>query len=177
MFFSLCKFIKKKDELYENSDSYFNKQDRLCFDFYDEVFEQLLELIKKRKKWNGEQKGKPDKKVVMTLGEFIKNFSHNSEIYIENKNRFQMGYKYTSDGLERIAPVMDWELKFTDIADVNVIKIANVIRPGANQGITIVIDTDKEVFNYLPEKATRYNCPLWLYNKLHKCNIEGSISN
>ena len=55
----------------------------------------------------------------MKLKDFIEQFSHNNEIYIENKERKQMYYISSKDKTtEKTGAIMDWELKFTDIADV-----------------------------------------------------------
>lgn len=113
----------------------------------------------------------------MKLEDFIKQFSHNNPIYIENKERVQMYYKSIENGSEQTGSIMDWELKFTNIAQCEVIKLANVFRRGKPQGFTIVIDTDKDEFEYIPELITRDNAPLGLYNDAHKTNIQGCIMN
>jgi hypothetical protein len=74
---------------------------------------------------------------------------------------------------EETGVIMDWELKFTDIADCEVVKISNVLRPGKDQGITIVIDTEGDTFRFIPELITMDNAPLWLYNAAHGTNIRG----
>ena len=110
----------------------------------------------------------------MKLKDFIEQFSHNNEMYIENKERKQMYYISLEDKTtEKTGAIMDWELKFTDIADREVVKISNVLRPGKEQGITIVIDTEDDTFRFIPELITIYNAPLWLYNAAHGTNVCG----
>ena len=110
----------------------------------------------------------------MKLKNFIEQFSHNNEMYIENKERKQMYYISPEDKTtEKTGAIMDWELKFTDIADREVIKISNVLRPGKEQGITIVIDTEDDTFRFIPELITIDNAPLWLYNAAHGTNVRG----
>ena len=112
--------------------------------------------------------------MTMKLKDFIEQFSHNNEIYIENKERKQMYYISPKDKTtEETGVIMDWELKFTDIADCEVVKISNVLRPGKDQGITIVIDTEGDTFRFIPELITMDNAPLWLYNAAHGTNICG----
>ena len=110
----------------------------------------------------------------MKLKDFIEQFSHNNEMYIENKERKQMYYISPEDKTtEKTGAIMDWELQFTDITDREVIKISNVLRPGKDQGITIVIDTEDDTFRFIPELITIYNAPLWLYNAAHGTNVRG----
>ena len=110
----------------------------------------------------------------MKLKDFIEQFSHNNEMYIENKERKQMYYISPEDKTtEKTGAIMDWELKFTDIADREVVEISNVLRPGKEQGITIVIDTEGDTFRFVPELITIDNAPLWLYNAAHGTNVRG----
>ena len=111
----------------------------------------------------------------MKLKDFIEQFSHNNEMYIENKERKQMYYISPKDKTtEKTGAIMDWELKFTDIADCEVVEISNVLRPGKVQGgITIVIDTEGDTFRFIPELITIYNAPRWLYNAAHGTNVRG----
>ena len=74
---------------------------------------------------------------------------------------------------EKTGAIMDWELKFTDIADREVVEISNVLRPEKEQGITIVIDTEDDTFRFIPELITIDNAPLWLYNAAHGTNVCG----
>ena len=106
----------------------------------------------------------------MKLKDFIEQFSHSNEIYIENKERKQMYYSYPKDKTaEETGTIMDWELKFTDIADREVVEIF----PGNEQSITIVIDTEDDTFRFIPELITIDNAPLWLYNAAHGTNVHG----
>ena len=108
----------------------------------------------------------------MKLKDFIEQFSHNNEMYIENKERKQMYYISLKDKTTEVTgTIMDWKLKFTDIANCEVIKISNVLRPGKEQGITIVIDTECDTFRFIPELITIDNAPLWLYNAAHGTNF------
>ena len=110
----------------------------------------------------------------MKLKDFIEQFSHNNEMYIENNERKQMCYISPKDKTTEVTgTIMDWELKFTDIANCEVIKISNVLRPGKEQGITIVIDTECDTFRFIPELITIDNAPLWLYNAAHETNVCG----
>ena len=110
----------------------------------------------------------------MKLKDFIEQFSHNNEIYIENKERKQMYYISLKDKTTEVTgTIMDWELKFTDIANCEVIKISNVLRLGKEQGITIVIDTECDTFRFIPELITIDNAPLWLYNAAHGTDVCG----
>ena len=109
-------------------------------------------------------------KMKMKLKDFIEQFSHSNEIYIENKERKQMYYSYPKDKTaEETGTIMDWELKFTDIADREVVEIF----PGNEQSITIVIDTEDDTFRFIPELITIDNAPLWLYNAAHGANVRG----
>ena len=106
----------------------------------------------------------------MKLKDFIEQFSHNNEMYIENKERKQMYYISPEDKTtEETGTIMDWELKFTDIADCEVVKIF----PRNEQSITIVIDTEGDTFRFIPELITIDNAPLWLYNAAHGTNVRG----
>ena len=58
-------------------------------------------------------------------------------------------------------------------ADCEVVEISNVLRPGKDQGITIVIDTEDDTFRFIPELITIDNAPLWLYNAAHGTNVRG----
>lgn len=113
----------------------------------------------------------------MKLQDFIEAFSHNNEVNIENKDNYCMQYRYLpEDNLKD--ELMDWELRYTDIRDCEVICIKNVIRLDAKShmrtpAITIKIDTDKKEFEFLKSLVTRDNAPLWLYNKMHRTNIVG----
>lgn len=110
----------------------------------------------------------------MKLKDFIEQFSHNNEIYIENNERKQMYYISPEDKTTEVTgTIMDWELEFTDIADREVVKISNVLRSGKEQGITIVIDTEGDTFRFIPELITIDNAPLWLYNAAHGTNVRG----
>lgn len=111
----------------------------------------------------------------MTIQEFIKQFSHNNEVVIENKDCYAMDLssKQREDGKPTLV-VMDWEIEYTDISDCEIICISNVYRqPEIQQVITLRIDTDRKSYAYVPEKVKIDNCPLWLYNKVHKTNIHG----
>lgn len=52
-----------------------------------------------------------------------------------------------------------------------VINISNVIHPKGEQGITIVIDTDKKEFNFLPDTVNVDNSPVWLYENVHNAKL------
>ena len=106
----------------------------------------------------------------MKLRDFIETFSHNNEIWVENKNRMVIQWRYNPTQRYMWEKIMDWELKFTDIADCEVIKISNA-RHSA-QGITIVIDTDKEMYDFIPELVKEDNCPVWLYENVHNVKLQ-----
>ena len=106
----------------------------------------------------------------MKLKDFITTFSHNNEIWVQNKDGKKMGYRYkpTHDYMYDI--IMDWELLHTDIAECEVIRIANVVGY-ATQGITIVINTEKRHFDFVPELVTMDNSPVWLYERVHNTKL------
>jgi len=111
----------------------------------------------------------------MTIKDFIKQFSHNNEVVIENKDCYAMDLssRPQKDGKPQLV-VMDWEIEYTDIVDCEIICISNVYRqPEIQQVITLRIDTDRKSYAYVPEKVKIDNCPLWLYNFVHNTNIEG----
>ena len=113
----------------------------------------------------------------MTLRDFIEQFSHNNEIYIENKENLNIGYRYLPEDDIKYQ-LMDWEMQYTNVRDCKVICIKNVIHQdekGRMQtpAITIKIDTDKTEFAFVKEYVTMTNSPLWLYNEMHRTNIQG----
>ena len=114
---------------------------------------------------------------TMTVSDFCKRFSHNNEIYVENKDRKEMGYRYNELSEIKYGMIMDWELKYTNIADCKLLRISNVIRPGESQGITFVVDTVEENFEYSKEKTTIGNSPLWLFEKVNGTKIMVGVSN
>ena len=107
----------------------------------------------------------------MKLKDFIETFSHNNEIWIENRYHKCLEYRYRTDLDYVYDVIMDWELQYTDIADFQVIEISNVIGH-TRQGITIVVDTSAENFEFLPELVTEDNCPIWLYEKVHNTKVQ-----
>lgn len=113
----------------------------------------------------------------MILKDFIKQFSHNNEIWVENRDNYCMCYRhYPGDPILHDGIVMDWELPHTDIADCDVIRIANVIHESKTPAITIVIDTGLGEFTFLPERTTMENAPLWLYDRTHRTKtIAGEV--
>ena len=102
----------------------------------------------------------------MTVREFIKTFSHNNEVRVENKNNKMMRMHYV-DGGECCVDMMDWEVKYTDIAECEMIGIKN----NYLQVITFKVDTDKEEFCMDKDYITMNNSPLWLYNKVHQTKV------
>lgn len=103
----------------------------------------------------------------VTVYEFIKRFSHNNAVWVDNRNNYTMYHKYRQNQEQKDGVVMDWELEYTDIADCNVIKISNVIHNHEKDAYTIVVDTDKTCFNFIPEKTTLNSAPAWLYEEVH----------
>ena len=102
----------------------------------------------------------------MTVREFIKTFSHNNEVRVENKNSKMMRMHYL-DGDEGCVQMMDWEVEMTDIAECEMIGIKNVY----TQAITFKVDTDIEVFFMDMDYIMMDNSPLWLYNKVHQTKV------
>ena len=102
----------------------------------------------------------------MTVREFIKTFSHNNEVRVENKNNKMMKMHYI-DGDEGCVDMMDWEVEMTDIAECEMIGIKNVY----TQAITFKVDTDREEFCMDRDYITMNNSPLWLYNRVHQTNV------
>lgn len=112
----------------------------------------------------------------MTIEKFIEQFSHNNEVVIENRDCYAMDLssRQREDG-KPVLMVMDWEIRYTDIADCEMICISNVHRePDIQQVITLRIDTDRKSYAYVPEKVKTDNCPLWLYNHVHHTDITGA---
>jgi len=99
----------------------------------------------------------------MKLAEFIKTFSHNNEVYVENRLREVIYFKYNSSDIKRRKGfLMDWELRYTDLAEIEVLGITFVY--GREPGITIILDTEVKEFNFLPDKID--DAPLWLKEKV-----------
>ena len=118
----------------------------------------------------------PDQNIIInetekdfSLNEFIARFSHNNRVWIENKNNYVMGFRYCQDDNEMCRPIMDWQLKYTDIENCKVICIKNVIRYNYSDVYTIKIDTNRETFMFDETKVA--DCPLWLKNKIFKKNF------
>ena len=112
----------------------------------------------------------------MTIEKFIEQFSHNNEVVIENRDCYAMDLssRQRKDG-KPVLMVMDWEIRYTDIAGCEIICISNVHRePDIQQVITLRIDTDRKSYAYVPEKVKIDNCPLWLYNHVHHTDITGA---
>jgi hypothetical protein len=107
----------------------------------------------------------------VTVSEFVNRFSHNNTVWVENANIFPMSHRYRQDKEKINGTVMDWELKYTNIADCNVVRISNT----ENCSYMIIVDTDKTCFDYIPEKVLSSNAPLWLYNEVHGSNLNGSV--
>ena len=109
----------------------------------------------------------------MTVSKFIEEFMHNNEVVIENRDNYEMHYRYLPEDEEKLV-LMDWEVMYTDISDCEIICIKNVIRDKSiGQHITVKIDTEQKDFMFVPEKVKLDNAPLWLYNKMHRTNIHG----
>ena len=102
----------------------------------------------------------------MTVREFIKTFSHNNEVRVENKDSKMMRMHYL-DGDEGCVEMMDWEVEMTDIAECEMICIKNVY----TQAITFKVDTDREEFSMDKDYITMDNSPLWLYEKVHQTKV------
>ena len=147
-----------------------NTPDHILAKFVDRVFWAANNLIKDREVWYGSH-NEPGK-ITMNLKDFVHNFSHNNAIFVENVNCYCMTYKYNDEDKVHDGLIMDWELLHTDIAECDVLKISNVIHPNGGHGITIVVDTDKKEFNFIPDLVTMDNSPVWLYEKVHKTKIE-----
>ena len=109
----------------------------------------------------------------MTVREFIKTFSHNNEVRVENKYSKMMRMHYVDgvDSGEGCVEMMDWEVEKTDIAECEMIEIKNVYREGYSQAITFKVDTDREEFYMDKEYVTMNNSPLWLYQKVHQTKV------
>ena len=106
----------------------------------------------------------------MTVREFIKTFSHNNEVRVENKNNKMMRMYYV-DGVDSCVGMMDWEVEKTDIAECEMIEIKNVYREGYSQAITFKVDTDREEFCMDKDYITKNNSPLWLYEIVHQTKV------
>lgn len=115
----------------------------------------------------------------MTVNEFIKNFSHNNEIYVENKHNKEMDCIISPNRTE--TQIMDWYLPHSDIGECELICIKNVYREnpqgkGYINTLTFKVDTDFEEIHILPELVSFYDSPLWMYNEVHSTKIEGCCS-
>lgn len=108
----------------------------------------------------------------MKLKDFIRQFSHNNQVYVENRDNYCMYYKYNPGDLVIDSTIMDWELPYTDLADCEIKCISNVIHTHGDQAITFVVDTDKKEFSFIPELVTEKSSPLWLYERVHKTKVE-----
>ena len=106
----------------------------------------------------------------MTVREFIKTFSHNNEVIVENKNSKMMKMHYV-DGHKGCVDMMDWEVEKTDIAECELIEIKNVHREGHSQAITFKVDTDREEFCMDKDYIKMNNSPLWLYERVHQTKV------
>ena len=113
----------------------------------------------------------------MTVKDFIGQFSHNNEMWVENKENYSMYHKYREDEDLQDGVLMDWELPHTSIADCEVICIANVIHPGCLPAITLRVDTDAKVIEFKKEFVTPHNSPLWLYERVHNLKVIASEIN
>lgn len=109
----------------------------------------------------------------MELKDFIKQFSHNNALWIENNKRRVMASRYNNDEEWVCRTLMDWELTHTDIAKAEVICISNVMRHSEPWAVTIVINSDSDIISFIPELVTMDNSPLWLYERVHQVTLEG----
>ena len=105
----------------------------------------------------------------MKLKEFIAVFSYDNEISVLNADNTFMLHRYHMSQKPSEGSLMDWELKFTDIADCDVIRIRSIINA---PGITIQVATKKLCIEFLPQLVTLQNAPLWFYNEIHKKSIQ-----
>lgn len=110
----------------------------------------------------------------MELKDFIKQFSHNNALWIENNKRRVMVSRYNNDEEWVRRTLMDWELTHTDIAEAEVISISNVMRNSEPWAVTIVINSDSDLISFVPELVTMGNSPLWLYERVHQVTLEGN---
>lgn len=106
----------------------------------------------------------------MKLKDFIAEFMQNNEVVLENKDNYEMHYKYLPEENENIV-LMDWECKYTNVSDCEIISVKNVIRKYVGQHVTLKIDTDLKDFIFEKDKVNLTNSPLWLYNKMHEATI------
>lgn len=112
----------------------------------------------------------------MTLEQFLIQFSHNNEVYVENEGNFQMYYRYHPEDKIMDGTIMDWELQYTNIALCEVMCIKNVIREkNFPPAFTIQVKTTKIVIDFVPNRVSLDTAPLWLYNKIHNANVDGSV--
>ena len=106
----------------------------------------------------------------MKLKDFIEEFMQNNEVVLENKDNYEIHYKYLPEEHEKVV-LMDWECKYTNVSDCELICVKNVIRRDVGQHITLKIDTDLKDFIFEADKVSMTNSPLWLYNKMHRTTI------
>lgn len=104
----------------------------------------------------------------MKLKDFISKFSHNNAMWVENKKRHLLVSRYNENEEWVARTLMDWELQHTTLANCKVIRICNVVRPQEPQAMTIVVDTDLDILEFVPELVTMENSPVWLYERVHQ---------
>lgn len=111
----------------------------------------------------------------MTIKDFIKEFSHNNSIYVENKNNYRMQYRYNQNSKLQ-DKLIDWEIEFTNISDCDIICISQVYdSDGRFRAITLKIDTELTEFIFDKEKISLKYAPLWLYEEVHETKINAYV--
>lgn len=93
-------------------------------------------------------------------------------MWVENKKRHLLFSRYNEDEEWAARTLMDWELQLTTLADCKVIGICNVVRTQEPQAVTIVVDTDIDLLEFVPELVTMKDSPLWLYERVHQVSIQ-----
>lgn len=111
----------------------------------------------------------------MKVKDFVREFSHNNPICVENKNSYLMDCIINKETTE--TDIMDWYLPHTNIGECEMIKIS-VVGHVDDKGrikdcLTFVVDTEDKEFHMVPELCDLKSTPLWLYNATHDKKIEG----
>ncbi len=94
-------------------------------------------------------------------------------MWVENKERRVMASRYNDEEEWGRRTLMDWELTHTNIANAEVIGIANVIRRTEPFAVTVIINVDTDLISFVPKHVTTENSPRWLYERVHQVSLNG----
>jgi hypothetical protein len=100
----------------------------------------------------------------MTISKFIEEYSHNNPCCVENINNIILSCKIRDNKYQDI--LMDWMIKFTNIADLP-IKSINIVEINNKDRLVFKIDSDITEFYIDKDKVNLENCPVWFYDEVH----------